>query len=253
MSQSIRHPEILDTARREGKVTVHRLAEQLGVTQQTIRRDLSDLAEAGRLERVHGGAILPSGTVNIVYEERRSLNREAKIAIARAAAARIPDGAAIFLGIGTTTEAVAAALLDRTGLMVVTNNLNVAQILGGTEARVTLTGGDLRAEDGGLTGPMAAEAVSGFRFDIGVIGCSALSGDGEMLDFDPAEVAVSRTVLTRSRHAMLVADRSKLSRVAPVRIAGLDTLGTIVTDADLPEEASTRCGAGRVEVVLARP
>ncbi|HDR27905.1 DeoR family transcriptional regulator, partial [Rhodovulum sp.] len=90
MSQTIRHPEILEIARREGKVTVEGLAEHFGVTLQTIRRDLSNLAEAGRLERVHGGAILPSGTTNIGYEERRSLNQGAKRAIARACAARVP-------------------------------------------------------------------------------------------------------------------------------------------------------------------
>ena len=63
MSQTFRHPEILETARRQGKVTVEGLAARFGVTLQTIRRDLTDLAEAGRLERVHGGAILPSGTM----------------------------------------------------------------------------------------------------------------------------------------------------------------------------------------------
>ena len=251
MSQSIRHPEILDIARRDGKVTVDGLAARLGVTQQTIRRDLSDLAEAGRLERVHGGAILPSGTVNIVYEERRSLNRDAKAAIGRAAAALIPQGAAIFLGIGTTTEAVAAALLDHTGLMVVTNNLNVAQILGPRAARVIVTGGDHRAEDGGLVGPMAVEAVTGFRFDIGVIGCSALSRDGEMLDFDPAEVAVSRAVLVRSRSTMLVTDRSKFSRTAPMRIADLSDLDRMVTDDPLSAVLAAKCAANGTAVAVA--
>ena len=69
MSQTIRHPEILGLARRDGKVTVEHLAEHFGVTLQTIRRDLSDLADAGRLERVHGGAVLPSGTSNIGYQD----------------------------------------------------------------------------------------------------------------------------------------------------------------------------------------
>ena len=105
MSQTFRHPEILEIARREGKVTVENLAERFGVTLQTIRRDLTDLAELGRLERVHGGAVLPSGTTNIAYEERRSLNHEGKAAIARACAARIPRDASIFLNIGTSTEA----------------------------------------------------------------------------------------------------------------------------------------------------
>ena len=104
MTQTIRYPEILEIARRDGKVTVEHLSEHFGVTLQTIRRDLADLAEAGRLERVHGGAVLPSGTVNIGYEERRRLNARGKIAMARACAAHIPEDCAVFLNIGTSTE-----------------------------------------------------------------------------------------------------------------------------------------------------
>ncbi|MFN3497306.1 MAG: DeoR family transcriptional regulator, partial [Pannonibacter indicus] len=93
MSQSFRQPEILELARQQGKVTVEELAAHFGVTVQTIRRDLADLADSGRLERVHGGAILPSGVSNIGYEDRRSLNREAKAAIAEACAKAIPENA----------------------------------------------------------------------------------------------------------------------------------------------------------------
>ena len=126
MTQTIRYPEILEIARRDGKVTVEHLSEHFGVTLQTIRRDLADLAEAGRLERVHGGAVLPSGTVNIGYEERRRLNARGKIAMARACAAQIPEDCAVFLNIGTSTEAVAAELMHHRNLLVVTNNMNVA-------------------------------------------------------------------------------------------------------------------------------
>lgn len=129
MSQTFRHPEILEIARNEGKVTVEGLAERFGVTVQTIRRDLTDLAEAGRLERVHGGAVMPSGVSNIGYEERRGLNEVAKQAMAQVCAREIPDGASVFLNIGTSTEAVARALLSHRDLMVITNNINVANIL----------------------------------------------------------------------------------------------------------------------------
>ena len=111
MSQTFRHPDILEIARRQGKVTVEALAEHFGVTVQTIRRDLSDLADAGKLERVHGGAILPSGVSNIGYEHRRGLHEGAKAAIAARCAAAIPGNASVFLNIGTSTEAVARALM----------------------------------------------------------------------------------------------------------------------------------------------
>ena len=152
MSQSFRQPEILEIARRDGRVTVEGLAEHFNVTLQTIRRDLTELAEAGRLDRVHGGAVLPSGTVNIGYEHRRTLNPGPKAAIAAACAAEIPDDASIFLNIGTSTEAVARALLRHRGLMVVTNNINVAHILAeNAEAQVIVAGGAL-SSTGGASG-----------------------------------------------------------------------------------------------------
>ena len=93
-----------------------------------IRRDLTDLADAGRLERVHGGAVLPSGTTNIGYEDRRGLNEAEKTRIAKACAARIPEDISVFINIGTSTEAVARQLVHHHNLMVVTNNINVAKI-----------------------------------------------------------------------------------------------------------------------------
>ena len=90
MNQSFRHPDILRIARDEGKVSTDDLAARLSVTVQTIRRDLSDLAEAGQLERVHGGAILPSGVANIGYDDRRDLNASAKGRIAKACAEARP-------------------------------------------------------------------------------------------------------------------------------------------------------------------
>ena len=161
MSQTFRHPEILALARREGKVTVEGLSQAFGVSVQTIRRDLTDLVREGRLERVHGGAVLPSGTHTIAYAERRLLNEGAKGAIARQAADLIPNDAALFLGIGSTTEAVARQLTGHSGLLVVTNNLNIATILSGhPKVEVIVTGGSLRPSDGGLTGPLAQQTVA---------------------------------------------------------------------------------------------
>lgn len=241
MSQSLRYPEILRLARRDGLVTVDALSDTLGVSQQTIRRDLADLAESGQLERVHGGAVLPSGTANIAYAERRALNNAAKSAIAEACLAAIPDGASLCLNIGTTTEAVARALAVRQGLLVVTNNLNVAQILGQQgEARVVVTGGDLRATDGGLTGPLAARTIARFRVDFALIGCSALDPEGDLLDFDMAEVEVSRAMMSAARRTVLVADHSKFQRVAPARIAHLSDIDHVITDAPLPPDLARR-------------
>ncbi|RJL02832.1 DeoR/GlpR transcriptional regulator [Paracoccus aestuarii] len=252
MSQTFRQPEILEIARRDGKVTVEDLAAHFGVTLQTIRRDLTDLAEAGRLERVHGGAILPSGVANIGYEERRALNLDAKTAIARACAAEIPDKISLFLNIGTSTEAVARELLGHRDLLVVTNNMNVANILAANpDCQVIVTGGNLRRADGGLVGNLAAETIRQFKFDLAVIGCSALDRDGDLLDFDIQEVGVSQAILRQSRRTVLVADHSKLSRSAPARIASLSQLDAIFIDRPLPADLARACADWQTRVVTA--
>ncbi len=254
MSQTFRHPQILEIARQEGRVAVEDLAERFGVTLQTIRRDLTELADSGRLERVHGGAVLPSGTANIGYEARRGLNAEAKAAIARACAAEIPQDASIFLNIGTSTEAVAKALLHHHGLLVVTNNINVANILAANpDCEVVVTGGTLRRSDGGLVGNLASTMIRQFKFDLAVISCSALDQDGDLLDFDLDEVGVSQTILEQSRKTFLAADHSKFRRTAPVRIGSLRAIETFFTDVPLPPDLAARCRdwGTRVEVVEA--
>ena len=252
MSQSFRHPDILEIARAEGKVVVEDLALRFGVTVQTIRRDLTELASVGKLERVHGGAILPSGVRNILYEERRRLNEQAKIAIGRACAAAIPEASSVFLDIGTTTEAVAQALIDHRDLMVVTNNLNVAHILlANPDCEIVLAGGALRRSDSGLVGHLTARTIENFKFDHAILGCSALDPDGDMLDFDIQEVLVGQTLLRRSREVMLVADQSKFKRSAPARIGSLRDVDHVFTDAPLPPALAEQCASWRTEVHVA--
>lgn len=251
MPQSFRHPDILEIARAEGKVTVEGLAERFGVSVQTIRRDLTDLANAGRLTRVHGGATLPSGIRNIVYEERRQLNSAAKEAMARRAAEFIPDNACIFMNIGTSTEALARELTSRENLITVTNNINVAQIMGANRnCQTTLTGGSFRDTDGGLVGEMAAASLDSFKFDIAIIGCSGVDDDGELLDYDPQEVMVSQHALSRARHSILLADASKFTRNAPICIGSVNQIDTIVTNAPLPDAIAARCASSGTEVIL---
>ena len=156
MSQTFRHPKILEIARSAGKVTQEELSQHFGVAVQTIRCNLSDLAASGHLEGVHGGAVYPSGTVNIGYHERRILNMHAKRAIAKVCAEEFPDNVSIFLNISTSTKAVAEELLQHRNLMVVTNNMNVANILAhNTNCEILVTGDQLRRADEGLVGILA--------------------------------------------------------------------------------------------------
>ncbi len=241
MALSIRQSEILDLARSEGKVLVDDLAGRFGVTLQTIRRDLTELADAGRLDCVHGGAILRAGVANIGYAERRSLNAEAKAAIARTCAAAIPDNSSLFLNIGTTTEAVARASgspqPDSRG-----QQHECREYSGGQrKLQCDRGGGVLRRSDGGLVGDLTTAAIAAFKVDFAIIGTSGLDGDGDLLDFDSQEVRVSRAILRQSRQSFLVADASKLGRAAPVRIASLSELDAVFTDHPLPEPLTTRC------------
>ena len=239
METSVRQAAILEQARRDGKAQAAVLARTLGVTVQTIRRDLRSLCDAGLLVRVHGGAVLPLGVRNVGYEDRRSLNRDAKQRIATRAARLIPDHATLFLNIGTTTEAVARALRHHRDLMVVTNNLNVANILAMHDScEVVVAGGRLRRADGGLVGDLAALAIARFKVDFAIIGASAIDPDGDLLDFDPEEVRVSRQIIDAARARMVVADASKFTRKAPVRIASLSEVDHFVTDR-IPSERMT--------------
>ena len=247
-----RQSDILDRAKSEGRVIVEDLAAGFGVTVQTIRRDLTEMCEARLLERIHGGAVLPSGITNIGYEDRRRLNADAKDAIAQACAAEIPHGASLFLNIGTTTEAVARALQNHSGLMVVTNNMNAAQILASNPScEVVLTGGALRRADGGLVGDLAVQTIRQFKVDVAIIGASAMDADGDLLDFDIQEVRVAHAILQQSRQSILVADQAKLTRAAPVRIASLTDMDMWVTDQTPSDALKTHCDDAETKIKVA--
>ncbi len=253
MSLSFRQSDILEIAKEEGRVTVESLADRFDVTVQTIRRDLSELSEAGKLDRVHGGAVLRSGVSNIGYEDRRALNHDAKTRIAERCAADIPEGSSVFMNIGTSTEAVARQLLHHKNLMVVTNNMNVANILvENPDCQIVVAGGVLRRSDSGLVGNLAVSTIRHFKFDHAIIGCSALDIDGDLMDFDLQEVLVSQTIIAQARQISLVADGSKFHRTAPARIASLADVDTIYTDAPLPGELNLKCDEWQTRIVECR-
>ncbi len=251
MADNFRQTEILEIARSEGRVEVDTLARRFGISVQTIRKDLAELSLQGALKRVHGGAMLPARLTNIGYEERRALNADAKTRIGKACAALIPENATVFLNIGTTTEAVARALLGHRNLMVVTNNLNIANILSANPScDVMVAGGFLRRADGGLTGAQTTQVIANFKFDLAVIGCSALDTDGDILDFDLEEVSVSQMIIRQSRKVILAADTAKFERTAPVRIASLEDVDQMVTDAPLPQAMTPPLGNFSTQITI---
>lgn len=245
-----RHAEIVQLAKEHGRVLVDSLAVHFNVTPQTVRKDLNDLCEKRLLTRIHGGALLPSGVENMEYEARRKIAAEEKEAIGNAAAGMIPDKASLFINIGTTTEAVGNALLDHRGLMVITNNINVAnrmRVFPTTE--VVIAGGIVRGSDGGIVGEAAVDFIRQFKVDYAVIGASAIDHDGALFDFDFREVKVAQAIIANARHVILVSDATKFERTAPVRIGHLSQVNTFITDrCDLPAIRRI-CAESEVELV----
>jgi DeoR family glycerol-3-phosphate regulon repressor len=226
-----RQEAIAELARQHGRVTVDGLAAHFDVTPQTIRKDLNDLATRRVLTRVHGGAVASSGTANLEYEKRRRIASAEKTAIGRVAAALIPDEASLFVNIGTTTEAVGDALVGHARLMVITNNINVANRLRlYPQIEVVIAGGVVRGSDGGIVGEAAVDFIRQFKVDYAVIGASAIDEDGALLDYDFREVKVAQAIIANARHVILVCDATKFERSAPVRIGHLAQIQTFVTD-----------------------
>ncbi|MBW9088519.1 DeoR/GlpR transcriptional regulator [Rhizobium wenxiniae] len=250
MHLSSRQEEILAIAKEQGKVLVDELASHFQVTPQTIRKDLNDLCDGKVLSRIHGGAVFPSGNENVKYEARRSMAASEKQAIGRAAAGIIPDNSSLFINIGTTTEAVGEALVDHRELMVITNNINVANRLRVFPSiEVIIAGGVVRGSDGGIVGEAAVDFIRQFKVDYAVIGVSAIDVDGALLDFDFREVKVAQAIIANARHVILVSDASKFERTAPVRMGHISQVHTFITDRCPSLEIRKICAESEVRLV----
>ena len=180
MNTNPRQLQLLEEVRARKSATVEQLADTLGVTLQTVRRDVQRLAESGLLTRFHGGVRVPSSTVeNLAHTQRETLHADGKARIARAVAEQVPNDCSLILNIGTTTEAIAKALLHHRGLRVITNNLNVAAILSSNpECEVIVAGGVVRARDRGIVGEAAVDFIRQFKLDLALIGISPIEPDG---------------------------------------------------------------------------
>jgi DeoR family glycerol-3-phosphate regulon repressor len=246
---SSRQQLIMDYIREHGSVQVDQLSSHLRVTPQTIRRDLNQLYERKLLQRVHGGAVIKDNVENLGYGARKTLMAGEKYNIARRTAELLPDNCSLFINIGTTTEGVASFLFEHRGMLVVTNNINVASLLWpAPEIEIMIAGGAIRRADGGIVGSSAEEFVANFKLDYAIIGCSAIDRDGELFDFDLREVRVTRSIIEHARSVILVADSMKFDRRAPIRIGDLSQIDTLVTDDGIPDAAVKLCRQHHVEL-----
>lgn len=247
-----RQQQLIAQVRKDGFATVEALAARFDVTPQTIRRDLGTLCDAGLLRRYHGGVSLPSSVENVAYATRQALQSDEKRRIAALVAEHIPDDASLFINLGTTNEEVARALMNHTGLRVITNNLNVAIMLSNNPSfEVIVAGGAVRGRDHGVTGQPAIDLVSQFKVDFGVIGISGIEADGTLLDFDLQEVRVAQAIIEHSRQVYLAADHSKLGRNALVRLGHISAVGAWFTDRRPPTELAAVMAESGVQLHVA--
>ncbi|PKG40477.1 DeoR/GlpR family transcriptional regulator [Psychromonas sp. Urea-02u-13] len=238
MKQTTRHQKIIDIVQKNGYVSTEDLVEQFQVSPQTIRRDLNELANENKIRRHHGGATTPQSSVNTSYNTRKVMQLHEKDSIAKAIVKYIPNGATLFIDIGTTPESIARELVKgHKDLRVVTNNINAATILMGNEDfKVILAGGEVRNKDGGIVGEATLDFIKQFRLDFGILGISGIDYDGSLLDFDYHEVRVKKAIIENSRSVYLAVDHTKFGRNAMVKLGNIAELDMLITDLPPPEE-----------------
>ncbi|MFN4157150.1 MAG: DeoR/GlpR family DNA-binding transcription regulator [Gemmobacter sp.] len=233
--QNRRHAEILRILDAEGPVSNARLASALGVSAETVRRDVRLLADGGTVLRLHGGVGLAGEGGEAPFRARMRENAAAKQAIARALAGMVQNGDSLMLDTGTTTSFVARALVQHRRLTVVTNSTDIARTLAGGEGnRVFLAGGAVRADSGAVLGAEAVRFVAGFAVAFAVISAGGVVA-GEVTDFDPDEAEFARAVLARGARRVLVTDASKFGRRGLVSVCALEGIDLMVTDHAPPE------------------
>ncbi|PCH62780.1 MAG: DeoR/GlpR family transcriptional regulator [SAR86 cluster bacterium] len=231
MSQRQRQAEILQLIEIEGYLTIDSLVEHFQVTPQTIRRDLAAMNQERLLERDHGGAKSLSSVTNTQYQMRKTLHEKEKEDIAHTLVKLIPNGASLFINIGTTTEAIARALMNHERLRVVTNNIHVASIMSSRkDFRVMIAPGEVRSSDGGIVGDATRDYIESFRMDFAIIGISGIHTDGSLLDFDDREVSVAKSIIKNSAEVILAADSSKFNRNAMVQLGNISQADHLVTN-----------------------
>ena len=243
---------ILQRVSATGSFEVSALAEELKVSEETIRRDIKEMERKGLVQRRHGGATLPEPISDTSYQHRLRHNAEGKRAIGRAVAGLIRDGDSLLIETGTTATYVAQALREHRGLTVVTNSVDVARSLAfRVDNEVYMAGGKLTPDDGASLGQTAIEYISRFRVKYAILSAAAIDLEDGLMAHKVAEAEFSRAVLERAQTAILVADQTKFGRRAFVSIAGLSELDLVVTDAAPAAEFRRILDRSGVELVPA--
>jgi DeoR family transcriptional regulator of aga operon len=241
--------EVIDD---NGAAGVEELAELLSVSPATVRRDLARLADQGVITRSHGGAMRADAGLEVPISYRRGTAVAQKRRIAAAAATLIGEGAIVGITGGTTTLEVARALTPVRKLTVVTNALNVGmQLARHRNIRLILTGGVCRTASFELSGPIAESTLSGYNLDVAFVGVDGIDVDAGCTTHDDAEARANAALVKIARHTVIVADSSKIGRVAFASICRLDLVEQLITDTEADPQAVSRLEEVGLRVVLA--
>lgn len=246
-----RRDEIIGLLVAQGEMSAADLAARLGVSVQTIRKDLRDLDEVALVQRRNGVVRMRQQSENIGYAPRASVARLEKQRIAMVVRDLVADGARVALGTGTTVEACARMLAaSRSDLFVMTNSLHaVIAMQGAVGASVMLAGGTVRLRDLDVIGADSSAFFDGFLADVAVFSCGGLSAEGDVLDYNTEEVAARQAIQSCARRRVLVLDHAKLGRDLPCRRHMLWEYDVVVTGADLPEALRRRCAEAGCELL----
>jgi len=238
-SAPARRERLASEVSRRGFARVVDLARLSRVSEVTVRTDLAALEAEGRLTRVHGGA-MPRGLVTAreaSLEQSTARASRLKRSIALEAASRIHSGESVLLDVGSTTLAVAHALVDRrevTELVVITNGLAIALALEPAIPRFTVvvTGGTLRSLQHSLVNPLATSLLDEVRADVAILGATGVHAEHGVTNVNLPEAEVKRRMVAAATRRILVADSSKLGQVHLGRVATIQQLDELITDAD---------------------
>jgi len=248
VSKTERLGRILEQLARDGTVTVADLAADLGVSEATVRRDLQALGEQRLLERSHGGAVA-HGTAHELPVRYRTGRSDEKRRIARAAAELVTDGVAIAFTGGTTTTEVARMLVARQDLTVVTNALNIAvELAVRPDLKLIVTGGVARSASYELVGALADETLRRLNVDVAFVGVDGVDAARGLTTQNEVEAATNRALMSRAGRTIVVADASKLGRVALAQIATVEAADRLITNEGVDAEQVERLRAAGLPV-----
>ena len=231
MLSSYRYKRILDSLAASGQLEVTTLAEELGCSENTIRRDLKHLEGTGRLQRVHGGAIRMDQSGTVPIDQRVGRDQRSKQIIARLTVERIPEGALVFLGAGTTTLAVAACLAGSPPVTVVTNMIDIAQVLDRDgRHRVFLAGGELATATRTTRGPETLQFVGTRLFDMAICGATGIDPEHGVMGPTDWHVALVALLVQQAHQFIVVAAASKFEQQDRYRLCDTSAIDVLVTN-----------------------